>query len=222
MKNLKEMTSKELKEVAKNLHISNWWKMKKEDLITAISSMTEEEKVEGQKEEKIEKKLFDHYQKNWSKYGPKNDWVKFLKKYKKGEIDLIEDIDEIEDQKSEHLPPVELDKTEVFENEIDEEDDLTEEDSPYPTELEPTEVFEEDPVSPADTTAADNITKSEKKEVKKPSLRLKDLTFNGKTQTIKEWAVELEIPWPTLYDRVNRNHWPIEKALTTPLRKRRK
>ena len=133
-KNLQEMTSKELKEIAKNLHVSNWWKMKKEDLIAAISSMTEEEKVEGQKEEENEKKLFDHYQKNWSKYGPKNDWVKFLEKYKKGKIDLIEDIDEIEDQKLEHLPPVELDETEVFEDEIDEEDEdysNGDEDSPF-------------------------------------------------------------------------------------------
>lgn len=109
MKNLNEMTSKELKEMAKNLHISNWWKMKKEDLITAISSMTEKEKTEGKKEEEIEKQLFDHYQKNWSKYGPKNDWVKFLEKYKKGKIDLIED-DSL---------PTELEETETFEPEND-------------------------------------------------------------------------------------------------------
>lgn len=59
------------------------------------------------------------------------------------------------------------------------------------------------------------------KEVKKPSLKIKELTFNGKTQTIKEWAAELEMPWPTLYDRVNRNGWSTEEALTIPLGGRR-
>lgn len=59
------------------------------------------------------------------------------------------------------------------------------------------------------------------KEVKKPSLKIKELTFNGKTQTIKEWAAELEMPWPTLYDRVNRNGWTTEEALTIPLGGRR-
>ena len=60
------------------------------------------------------------------------------------------------------------------------------------------------------------------KEVKKPSLKIKDLTYDGKTQSIKEWAAELEMPWPTLYDRVNRNGWTVEEALTIPLGGRRK
>lgn len=61
----------------------------------------------------------------------------------------------------------------------------------------------------------------EEPEVKKPSLKIHELTFNGKTQTIREWAKELGIPWPTLYDRVNRNHWTTEEALTIPLGGRR-
>lgn len=181
-KNLNEMTSKELKEIAKNLHISNWWKMKKEDLIAAISSMTEEEKAKGEKEEENEKKLFDHYQKNWSKYGPKNDWVKFLEKYKKGKIDLIEDIDEIKDQESKHVPPVELDETEVFENEVDTENDL--------------------------------------KEIK-PKRGAK-LNFNGKSQNICKWAEELGISANTLYGRIYKMGWSIEKAFTTPIKKGKK
>ena len=62
----------------------------------------------------------------------------------------------------------------------------------------------------------------ESKELKKPNLRMHELTFDGRTQTIREWAAELEMPWPTLYDRVNRNGWSIEEALTTPLGVRRK
>lgn len=61
-----------------------------------------------------------------------------------------------------------------------------------------------------------------KTELKKPNLRMHELTFNGKTQSIREWAIELEMPWPTLYDRVNRSGWSTEEALTIPLGGRRK
>lgn len=198
-KNLQEMTSKELKEIAKNLHVSNWWKKKKDELISDISSMTEEEKVEGQKEEENEKKLFEHYEKNWSKYGPKNDWVKFLEKYKKGKIDLIEDIDEEDDQKSEHLPPAELDETEVFENEIDEEDDLTEKEQEQ-------HIIEE--------------TKEQSSKI--IPKRGAKLDFNGKSQNICAWAKELGISVTTLYGRIYMMGWSIEKAFTTPIRKGKK
>lgn len=60
------------------------------------------------------------------------------------------------------------------------------------------------------------------KVVKKPSLRINSIEFNGKMQSIKAWAEELEMPWPTLYDRINRNGWTIEEALTIPLGGRRK
>lgn len=57
----------------------------------------------------------------------------------------------------------------------------------------------------------------EEPKIKKPNLKIHELTFNGKTQTIREWAKELEMPWPTLYDRINRNGWTVEEALTIPL-----
>lgn len=62
----------------------------------------------------------------------------------------------------------------------------------------------------------------ETKELKKPNLRIRELTYAGKTQTIREWANELNMPWPTLYDRINRNGWTVEEALCTPLGERRK
>lgn len=62
----------------------------------------------------------------------------------------------------------------------------------------------------------------EPKEVKRPSLKINEVTFNGKTQSLRDWAKELEMPWPTLYDRINRNGWTIEEALTIPLGSRRK
>lgn len=60
-----------------------------------------------------------------------------------------------------------------------------------------------------------------KAEPKKANLKLNELTYNGKTQSIKEWAAEINMPWPTLYDRVNRNGWPVDLAIETPLGQRR-
>lgn len=62
---------------------------------------------------------------------------------------------------------------------------------------------------------------TKKPKIKKPNLKIHELTFEGKTQSIREWAAKLEMPWPTLYDRVNRNGWTTEEALTIPLGGRR-
>ena len=43
------------------------------------------------------------------------------------------------------------------------------------------------------------------------------LTFNGRTQSLTEWSIELGWkPW-VLSTRLNKYHWSVEKALTTPL-----
>lgn len=55
-----------------------------------------------------------------------------------------------------------------------------------------------------------------------PSLGIKELTFNGKTQSITKWAEEVGLKRPALYDRVNRHGWSIEEALTIPKGGRRK
>lgn len=74
------------------------------------------------------------------------------------------------------------------------------------------------------TTLTEELSKilEPKPTTKKPNLRIKELTYAGKTQTIREWANELNMPWATLYDRVNRNGWTVEEALCTPLGERRK
>lgn len=64
-------------------------------------------------------------------------------------------------------------------------------------------------------------TPAEKKAPKKANLKLTELTYKGETKSIKEWAKEINMPWPTLYDRVNRNGWPIDLAIETPLGQRR-
>jgi hypothetical protein len=42
------------------------------------------------------------------------------------------------------------------------------------------------------------------------------ITFNGKTQTVAEWADELGIVHRTLHNRLSRG-WPVERALTEPV-----
>lgn len=42
------------------------------------------------------------------------------------------------------------------------------------------------------------------------------ITFNGKTQTITQWAKETGINENTLYARIVRFNWTLEKALTSP------
>lgn len=69
-------------------------------------------------------------------------------------------------------------------------------------------------------------SKSEKpeanKEENKPSNALKksgrnaQLEFNGRAQNICAWAKELGISANTLYGRIYKMNWPIEKAFTTP------
>lgn len=79
----------------------------------------------------------------------------------------------------------------------------------------------ETPQEPSNDKPNKNTVK-DSKEPKKPNLRLTELTYKGKTKSIKAWAEEIGMPWPTLYDRVNRNNWPIDEAIETPLGQRRK
>lgn len=42
------------------------------------------------------------------------------------------------------------------------------------------------------------------------------ITYNGKTQTIAQWADEYNLSYSVLNDRLNKLNWNIKKALTTP------
>lgn len=46
------------------------------------------------------------------------------------------------------------------------------------------------------------------------------ITFNNKTQNLTQWAMELNMPYNTLYSRINYYGWSIEKAFTKTLRKK--
>ena len=64
------------------------------------------------------------------------------------------------------------------------------------------------------------VTMQEQSENKRSN---KTIVFNGKSQTLSQWARELGFPKQTLIARITTYKWSIEKALTTPLtvRKRR-
>lgn len=44
--------------------------------------------------------------------------------------------------------------------------------------------------------------------------------FNGKSQSLKDWSKELEIPITTLYGRIHYRNYSIEKAFTMKAKKR--
>ena len=89
MKNVNEMTSKELKDLAKELKVKDWWTKKKAQLISDIEEIQADEK------------LLDHYDANWRKYGTRYDRDAFLADYKAGKITVKEEsIEEIVGQDS--------------------------------------------------------------------------------------------------------------------------
>lgn len=47
------------------------------------------------------------------------------------------------------------------------------------------------------------------------------IEYNGKSQTLTQWANELNIPTSTLHNRLRVHGWSVERALTEPVRKRR-
>jgi hypothetical protein len=44
------------------------------------------------------------------------------------------------------------------------------------------------------------------------------VTYDGRTMCLKDWAEELQMPYKTLHKRIRVQKWPVEKAMTTPLR----
>lgn len=112
-----------------------------------------------------------------------------------------------------------------FEDDQDDPDDLNDQnefETTPPAELASTEPPAADPEEPAEQTEAIKPAKPTKKTpATRKSKKVKELTYNGKTQSIKAWAEELNLPYPTLYDRINRNGWSVEEAIEIPLGGRR-
>lgn len=102
----------------------------------------------------------------------------------------------------------------------------TEEAAAYNESIEQTVIEEPETITEEPQTESEEVSEEPKEKHKarnkKPNLKLTELTYNGETKSIREWAKELEMPWPTLYDRVNRNGWTVEEAIEIPLGGRRK
>lgn len=288
MKELREMTSKELKEIAKELKVKNWWNLKKAELIVEIEkiqNMSEEETAEREEEIEKENELFEHYQKHWAEYGPKNDFVKFLKKYKAGKIQLIGEENPVEEEPIEEKPieeePVE-EPTEVKPERptkikaIQNKDELIakknienaynwiiggndnamidgemtqEEFDNWITNDAFNEILDEAMSSKYESDCAGGEAPAAMKRVRKSILKgyllglfkadgykinveIKDqeghkptpkrgalIEFDGKAQNICAWGKELGISPNTLYGRIYKMGWSVERAFTTPSRK---
>lgn len=78
------------------------------------------------------------------------------------------------------------------------------------------DAMEDEAVAASVEALVAKIEPSENKGTVKPSLRIRELTFNGKTQSIAAWADEIGLQRPALYDRINRQGWSVEEALTIP------
>lgn len=139
MTNLNEMNTKELKEMAKELKVKNWWTLKKAELIAAIEAVQTE------------------------------------------------------------TPESAQDAVETASDEVIEEKEEAAQNEPETTEEEPT-------------------TKEEPKKQRGKDL----IEWNGKTQNLSQWAKELGMPGQTLFARLYMSHWTVEKAFTTPVKKRNK
>lgn len=190
MKDLREMTSKELKEIAKEMKISNWWNLKKAVLIEKIEeiqNMSDEEKQAIADQKAKEDAALNEYQKNWRKYTKRFNPIEFMEKFRSGKI-ILDGEDSAEE-------PVE-------------------EETEKPEEVTPETNEEED--QPEETPAP----KAEEKPVEKPKPKRGALIeFDGRSQNICAWGEELGISANTLYGRIYKMGWSVERAFTTPSRK---
>lgn len=189
MKNLNEMKVSELKEMAKEMKISNWWNLKKEVLIAKIEemqNMTNEEKQAIADQKAKEDAAIAEYTKNWRKYTERYNVEEFFTKWKSGEIVLESEESELEE---------------------------IEEETPEIEEQAPNTLVE----TPAPEKPVANIIEEDETPLKPKRGAL--IEFNGKYQNICAWGEELGISPNTLYGRLYKMNWPVEKAFTTPARK---
>lgn len=194
MKNLNEMTAKELKELAKELKVKNWWSLGKAALIEEIEKIqneSDEDKAAREEELRKEDELFEHYSKNWTKYGPKNDWTSFYKNFKAGKITLIEELSPVEEKQPETDSSASEEAIEETIEEFAGQDSLEEQE------------------------------RDEKQTKEQPKKRGKGklIEFDGRAMNLNEWAKELGMTRQTLYARLYIQNWDVEKAFTTPGRK---
>ena len=75
-----------------------------------------------------------------------------------------------------------------------------------------------DPSNCSWITVEENSLKSVEQRTGKPVEGNRDITYNGETKTIKEWAAQYDVSYKILYNRL-RKGWTMERATTQPIRK---
>lgn len=151
MTNLNEMKSKELKEMAKELGVKNWWTLKKNELIEEIAFAIADKEDQGE------------------------------------EVNVDEIAETAAESSQDDAEAIE---TESHETNQDAQENATE----------------------------SNVDDPEHAEEKPTPKRGALLAFNGKEQNICAWGKELGISPNTLYGRIYKMGWTIERAFTTPAR----
>lgn len=190
MMKLNEMKTTELKSLAKKFHLKNWWNMKKEDLVSTIEKVVSasDEALAILNEYEKENAAIAEYTANWTHYTKRYNINEFLEKWKAGKIVL-----ESEKQKEDDADTPAEAAPETRSEDISELDHRN-------NQAEPENATERDEEPQNDIPA----------KPKRGAL----IEYNGKSQNICAWAKELGVSANTLYGRIYKLGWSVEKAFS--------
>jgi hypothetical protein len=224
---MNNMTTKELKEMAKQLKVKNWWTLKKAELVAAIEAAQNE--PESAEEVANEESIAETEE--TAQNDQNNGWELIAKKQLKnaynwivgGNENAVSDGEMTNEEFNEWIQNEALD--EVYSEAITTQyhEDACGGNAPSEMRFAGRDfcynylkrLFKNDGYKVNEPAPAEEPTEEKKQ-------RGKDLiTYNGKTQNLSQWAKELGMPGQTLFARLRISNWPVEKAFTTPVKTRK-
>lgn len=183
MMNLNEMKTTELKLLAKKFHLKDWWNMKKEDLVSTI------EKLVSASDEALA--ILNEYERENAAIAEYTaNWTHYTKRYNISEF--------LEKWKAGEI---------VLESEKQKNTNDTVEESRSENISEPEYINNQ--VESENTTERDEETQN---DIPAKPKRGALIEYDGKSQNICAWAKELGVSPNTLYGRLYKLGWPVEKA----------